>query len=558
MRPTPQTSDSELADDACVVGETQLKMTSNTTGATAESAAETVAAVCEGRELVVVSNREPYSHRREDGDVVVDRPAGGLTAALDPVMQAVEGTWVAWGDGDADREAVDSDGTVTVPPEDPSYDLRRVWLEDSQVEGYYAGYSNQVLWPICHLDTAKMRPKESFWRAYRETNADFADAILDATGSDRRGTAADGRGPADRRDTDDRNGTTDGPVIWFQDYHLALAPRRVREERPEAFLAHFWHIPWPSWDAFHACPQYESLLDGLLANDLLGFHTDGYCRNFLDSVEAATDARVDRASRSVEYRGNRTFVRVLPLGIDAARQAELADSEAADDFWEAFCVEYDIDPDTRFALGVERLDYTKGIEQRLDALERFWADNPERRGTFTYVQKSIESRSDIPEYQALQKRVADAIERVNDRFGTDHWTPVVSLTEHLPKPGLAALYREADLALVTPVRDGMNLVAKEYVAAQTRDPGVLVLSELVGAADQLGDESVLVHPHDTAGTADAIAEALSLSATERHRRMTDLQRAVHAEDVYAWLESTFETAAAIERGQSVTRAGPER
>ncbi|PSP57443.1 trehalose-6-phosphate synthase [Halobacteriales archaeon QS_1_67_19] len=502
-------------------------MTANDIGATAKTASRTVADLCDDRELVVVSNREPYSHDREDGEITVDRPAGGLTAALDPVMQTVSGTWVAWGDGDADREVVDADDTVAVPPEDPAYDLRRVWLDDEQVEGYYYGYSNQVLWPLCHLDTAKATHDEAFWRIYRDANADFADAVLDSTGSD--------------------------PVVWFQDYHLALAPRLVRERRPDAFLAHFWHIPWPSWDTFHACPQYEQLLNGLLANDLVGFHTEAYCRNFLDCVDAATDARVDRNTNSVSYRGHRTFVRSFPLGIDASRQAELAESDAADDYWRRFRETYDVDPDTALGLGVERLDYTKGIEERLAALEHFWRENPEYRGEFTYVQKGTESRSGIEAYDRLRKRVGEEIERINDRFGTDDWTPIVNLTDHIPEAGLAALYREADLGIVTPVRDGMNLVAKEFVACQTRDPGALVLSELAGAAEQLGDEAVLVHPHDTPGFADAVEAALSLSRSERRTRIADLQRVVHADDVFAWVESTFEAAVAIERGRRTIR-----
>jgi len=511
----------------------------NTTGATARSAAETVADLCDDRELVVVSNRQPYSHTTEDGDIAVDRPAGGLTAALDPVMQSAAGTWVAWGDGDADREVVGAEDTVAVPPEDPAYDLRRVWLTDEQVEGYYRGYSNQVLWPLCHLDLSKMNPREEFWQAYCEANADFADAILDSTDS-----------------------AGSDPVVWFQDYHLALAPREVRDSRPDAFLAQFWHIPWPSWDAFRACPQYETLLDGLLANDLVGFHTDEYCRNFLDCVAAATDARVDRSSRSISYRGERTFVRSFPLGIDAARQAELAEAggnggdgtaDDRDDWWTAFRETHGIGPEDTIAVGVERLDYTKGIEQRLAALERFWADTPEWRDDLTYVQKGTESRSGIEAYDRLQNRVAAEIERINDRFGTDDWTPIVYVTDYVPEEGLAALYREADLGLVTPIRDGMNLVAKEFVAAQTRDPGVLVLSELAGATEQLGDEAVVVHPSDTAGVADAIDDALSLSLVERRQRLADLQREVHAEDVFAWLESTFETAVAIQRGRRSVR-----
>ncbi len=492
------------------------------------SAAETVSSHLGDQKLVVASNRQPYSHERENGDIVVNRPAGGLTSALDPVMQSAGGTWVAWGSGDADFDVADTDGRVSVPPESPAYEIRRVSLSDEQVEGYYYGYSNQVLWPICHIDLEKMNAEEQFWDHYQQANRAFADAIIDET------------------DTDS--------VVWFQDYHLGLAPRHVREERPDTFCMQFWHITWPSWDVFQTCPQYEQLLDGLLANDLLGFHTERYCQNFLDCAAMLPETRVDRATRSVVYDGRRTFVRPFPLGIDAVERERLAESTEATAFWNEFREEYAVG-DT-LAIGVERLDYTKGIPERLSALERFWERHPEWRGEFTYVQKASESRSQIGAYRELQGRVESEIERIDDRFGTDDWSPIVYLKEHLPKEGLAALYREADLGIVTPRRDGMNLVAKEFIASQVDEPGVLLLSELAGANGELGDEAVSVHPHDTKGFADAIEEALSLPQADRERRMYGLKKQVQSNDVYAWMNAQFRTIEAIRRGREIAAESP--
>ncbi len=490
--------------------------------------AETVSSLVGDHKLVVASNRQPYSHEREDGDIVVNSPAGGLTSALDPVMQSTGGTWVAWGSGSADFDVSDANGRVGVPPESPAYEIRRVELSDDQVEKYYYGYSNQVLWPICHIDPTKMNATDSFWNHYQQANRAFADAIIDETDDD--------------------------SVIWFQDYHLALAPRLVREERPNTFCMQFWHITWPSWDTFQSCPQYEQLLDGLLANDLLGLHTERYCQNFLDCAAMLPDVRVDRATRSVVYDEHRTFVRPFPLGIDAKERQELAKSPEATEFWNEFRAEHAVGE--TLAIGVERLDYTKGIPERLSALERFWERHPEWRGEFTYIQKATESRSQIDAYQELQQRVESDIERINDRFGTDDWTPIVYLTAHLPKEGLAALYREADLGIVTPRRDGMNLVAKEFVASQVAEAGVLLLSELAGANDELGDEAVSVHPHDTKGFVDAIEEALSLPREERERRMYGLKKQVCSNDVYAWMNAQFRTIEAIRRGREIAAESP--
>jgi trehalose 6-phosphate synthase len=472
-----------------------------------------------GRDLVVVSNREPYSHGYdEDGELTVSRPAGGLTAALDPVMQSLGGTWVAWGSGDADFAVTDAAGRVRVPPENPSYTVRRVPLTERQVEEYYLGYSNQVLWPVSHGMPTRATFDDAFWTRYREVNDQFADVVVGEAGDD--------------------------PVVWFHDYHLALAPRTVRAAGPDAFLLQFWHVPWPSWSAYQRCPHAADLLDGLLANDLVCFHAKRYGRQFLDCVEHCLDADVDRDAAVVHYDGGRTAVRAFPLGIDSEEFETLARSEEAESSWACFADEHDLH-DVQVGVGVDRLDYTKGIVERLKALERLWDRNPDRRGTFTFVQKGTESRSEIDEYRRVQREVAAQVERVNARFGTDDWTPIVYRTGYVEQAALAGLYRHADLAIVSPLRDGMNLVAKEYVASQVDGDGVLVLSELAGAAEQLGDDALLVNPNDTEGFADALEAALAMPPAAR-RRMARLREAVADEDSDAWVAAQFDTAAALE------------
>ncbi|WP_254544426.1 alpha,alpha-trehalose-phosphate synthase (UDP-forming) [Halomarina pelagica] len=484
----------------------------------------------DGVNLVVVSNRQPYRHEFDPDsdrrDVVVERPTGGLTAGLDPVMQSTEGTWVAWGDGEADPEVADEDDCVVVPPEDPSYTLRRIWLDDEAVDEYYYGYSNRGLWPLCHSALTKARFSERFWDTYGAVNERFADAVAEQCGEER-------------------------SWVWFHDYHLALAPRLLRDRgRSEAVLAHFWHIPWPGADVFEACPQRRDLLDGLLANDLVGFHVDRYVENFLDSVEELLeDAAVDRETGAVHYDGRRTLVRSFPMGVDAERIDRQSASEEATNFWWEFAGEHDlVTPERQLVLGVDRLDYAKGILERFDALERLWEDHPEWRGRFTYVQKGTETRTGIRDYQEYQERIEEAVERLNGRFGTDDWRPVVSLSERLSEEALAGLYRNADVALVSSIRDGMNLVAKEYVAAQHDLDGVLVLSRHAGAHDEptFAENALTTDPLDTDEFAESIRTALTLAPTDRRRRMTRLRRHVREYDLSWWMDAVFETMNEIE------------
>lgn len=472
------------------------------------------------RQLLIVSNRQPYRHEytvvEDEGCITtVDRPIGGVTAGLDPLLQQVDGTWIAWGDGGADPDVVGPDGCVRVPPSNPAYTLRRLWLTDEEVTEYYYGYSNQVLWPLCHRMLEKVHATDQFWRQYRAVNAKFARTVVEQAGT--------------------------RPLVWFQDYHLALAPRRVRRRlSSDALLMHFWHIPWPSWETFCACSHRKELLIGLLGNDLLGFHTERYCANFLDCIAAGLDeASIDWEGRCVVYDGQSTAVRAFPMGIDTTRIRHSGETTGAT-FWREFRRNHGIEDDRKIALGVERLDYTKGILERLAALERLWETHPEWREELTYIQKATESRSQIDEYRTLHTDVVKAIHRINDRFGTDDWQPVVYSSGKLPQEDLYGLYRYSDVMLVSALCDGMNLVAKEYVAAQVENDGVLVLSELTGAHEELGNDALTINPYNTSEFAEIINDALALSDCDRCERMSQLRQQVNSNSLYNWMNDMFE------------------
>ncbi|WP_336338079.1 alpha,alpha-trehalose-phosphate synthase (UDP-forming) [Haloarcula brevis] len=463
--------------------------------------------------LVVVSNREPYSHERgDDGEIRVQSAAGGLTSALDPVMRARGGTWVAWGSGDADM-AVAEDGVVEVPPSDPAYELKRVPLSEAAVQGYYYGYANQVLWPLCHEDTGRMWAEPAYWEQYRAVNEQFAEAV---------DTVAEA-----------------GQPVWFQDYHLALAPGLVRERRPDATLLQFWHIPWPAPSVFRHCPHSDALLDGLLACDVVGFHTAAYAEQFLHCVDGAFPAAtVDADGGTVIRNGGETRVVANPLGVDVEGVRDRARAADVAGVREAVLGDSDSDASIRLALGVERLDYSKGIPERIEALAHLWDRRPDLRGEFTYVQKASRTREGIAAYRRYRADVRDAVDRVNDRFGTDDWQPIVYTEAALDDGTLAGLYRAAEAAVVTPHRDGMNLVAHEYSAACVDGDGALVLSELAGAASYL-DGALTVNPHDIAAIADAVEAALELDGAAARDRLERLRDSVEALDSADWVARQF-------------------
>lgn len=478
----------------------------------------------ENDRLFVVSNRQPYQHEPSPAgdDVTVNCPVGGLTAGLDPLMQETGGTWIAWGDGDADEMVVDDGDRVQVPPENPAYTLKRVWLADEQVDGYYYGFSNQVLWPLCHSSLATVHSGQFYWEQYRQTNEQFANKIAEEV--------------------------DDSSIIWLHDYHLAVAPWLVRRQVGAGpTILQFWHIPWPSWDIFRACPYGTEILRGLLGNDILGFHVERYVKNFLRCVEAGLDdATIDWRTGDISFRGSATHVEAIPMGVPVEKIQRKATQYETSDF-KRFRERHNLRADSAIAVGVDRYDYTKGIPERIRALERLWTEYPEWRGDLTYVQKGTESRSRIPAYQRLQSEVDEEVERINDRFGTDDWQPIVQLSEYLSQEELYGLYRHADVAIVSPIRDGFNLVAAEFGAAQVESDGVLVLSRQTGAHDVFGEDAVSVSPYNIGTFADRLNKALTMPTDERQIRMENIRRKVANNDLRTWLMKNAEAIQAVDR-----------
>lgn len=462
--------------------------------------------------FLVVSNREPYEHRwgEDVGEIDVRRPAGGLTSALDPMLQAVGGVWIAWGSGSADATVVDGHDRVRVPPDDPTYTLRRLWLDRHDIHRYYLGYSNQFLWPLCHLRPALTRVRSRYWERYRRVNRRFADAVLDET----RGVKA---------------------AVWFQDYHLALAPGIVREARDDLSLAHFWHIPWPPLEIFRVTPQAGPLLEGLLANDLLGFQLPSFVHNFLDCAEAVLGARVDRTRLAAVHGGHTCYVRPFPISVDVERFAAASSGPDIDERLEKLRGRY-LPQGGRLGIGIDRMDYSKGLPEKLKALDILWERNPEYRRTFSFVQVAVPSRTAIDAYDALTHKVERLVWEINDRWGDEDWRPVHLIKQSLPAERLAVLYRAGDVCIVSSLRDGMNLVAKEYVASRVDLGGTLLLSRFTGAAEDL-DGYIEVNPYDPEDFALQIRNALRASDDERRERMRRLRRSLTT--IYDWMADVF-------------------
>jgi alpha,alpha-trehalose-phosphate synthase [UDP-forming] len=517
---------------------------------TATRIADQIHTFLHGTRLILVSNREPYIHRwdrqalRDPGSQEASagesvrwnfdwalraaarvsnllrssegtrwtHAAGGLTSALDPVMQACHGTWVAWGSGNADRETVDANDRVQVPPNNPQYTLRRVWLSEPQIRGFYYGFANSALWPLCHLHLERTVFKPLHWRHYQEVNEQFAETVAQECQN----------GPA---------------TVWVQDYQLGLCPQYLRRRVPDLSIMHFWHIPWPPWELYRVCPWRRELLEGLLGNDLLGFHLDQYCQNFLHCAERVLGASVDLKAGIVEYEGRETWVRPFPISIDfdawagLARRRRmprrLAQLRATSEL--AFPI---------IGLGVDRLDYTKGIVSRFQAIERFLEKYPEHQGRFCFVQIAVPSRTQIDEYRQVKEQVENLVERLNNRFGTQTYKPIHYRYEHLEPLELVVYYRLADFAMVSSLHDGMNLVAKEFVASQVERKGVLICSEFAGAAEEL-DNALLINPYDVEGVADTLQQAIAMSAEERTQRMTRLQEHISEHNIFKWLAEIF-------------------
>ena len=488
-----------------------------------------------GTRLIVVANREPYIHihrrrtargmwawlrkQKEVDGIEWTRPASGLVTALDPVMRACGGTWIAHGSGSADRETSDENGRVRVPPDRPSYNLKRVWLTPEEEQGYYYDCANNALWPLCHIAYARPEFDDAGWQQYVRVNRRFADAVIEEVGDDR-------------------------AVVFVQDYHFALLPRFVKEARPDVTVCQFWHIPWPNREVFRVCPWAEDILHGLLGNDLLGFHVQYHCNNFLDTVDRALESRVDYEHFAAWRGGRPTYVRPFPISIDPSLwRGPTKASERAN---EVRNVRRLLGlKDERIIFGIDRLDYTKGIPDRLKAFARLLERHPEWRKRVSMVQIGAPSREDIPRYRALMNEVENCVRQINDTFGEDGWVPVVYRPVHTQPEDVAHVYRAADVCVVSSLHDGMNLVAKEFIASRSDEHGVLVLSEFTGAAREL-DHAVRVNPFAVDAFADALHTSLMMSAEDQRRRMRALRERVASHTVFDWANSLLMAACRME------------
>jgi trehalose 6-phosphate synthase len=477
-----------------------------------------------GAEVLIVSNREPYIHNRTADGVTLQIPASGLVSALEPVMRACGGTWIAHGSGSADRETVDADDRLAVPPEAPSYRLRRVWITDEEQDGYYYGLANEGLWPLCHIAFVRPTFRESDWRDYELINARFAQAVAEEA-------------------------RTEDPIVLVQDYHFALAPKMIRERLPKATIITFWHIPWPNAETFGICPWKEQILEGLLGSSILGFHTQFHCNNFFETVDRFVESRIDREHSTVTFGGQETRIRPYPISIEwppSALQGQPAVPQARHDVRRRL----GMPDDMRLAVGIERFDYTKGILDRMRSIDLLLDQKPEWRGRFSFVQVAAPTRGKLASYSGLQAEAVALVAEINARHGNADYQPVRLLIRHHEPSEVFELFRAADLCIVSSLHDGMNLVAKEFVAARDDEQGVLVLSSFTGASRELS-EAIIVNPYDGRSMAEALDTALRMPAQAQRERMRLMRQQVREQNVYRWAGRMLIDAARIRQRRRI-------
>lgn len=475
-------------------------------------------------QVIAVSNREPYIHNKDGEVVTVQTPASGLVTALEPVMRACGGTWVAHGSGSADRETVDRHDRVQVPPDDPAYSLRRVWLSDDEQDGYYYGMANEGLWPLCHISFVRPSFREANWVTYQEVNERFADAV-----------AQEARVP--------------DPIILVQDYHFATLPGMIRKRLPRATIITFWHIPWPNSETFGICPWREEIIHGLLGSSILGFHTRFHCNNFLETVDRFIESRIDRENASVTLEEHECLIRPYPISIDwppAAMKAQKPVPECRQIVRERL----GIHQDTHLAIGVERFDYTKGVVDRMHAVDDFLTRHPEWIGRFSLVQVAAPTRTKLDSYRKLQDEAVLLAEAINEKHGTDGYKPIILIIRHHEPAEVFELFRAADVCVVSSLHDGMNLVAKEFVAARDDDQGVLILSQFAGASRELS-AALLINPYDAYGTAEAFQQALTMSEEQQRERMQLMRSLVRDRNVFRWAAQMLVEASRLRNRQRI-------
>lgn len=458
--------------------------------------------------LFLVSNREPYMHTKEGRLVKCIVPAGGLVTALDPVMRVCDGLWIAHGSGDADREMVDADDKIRVPPEEPAYTLKRIWLTKEEEDGYYYGFSNEGLWPLCHITHTRPVFRLDDWSHYRKVNERFAEALLAEIAGEK------------------------SPLVLVQDYHFALLPQLVKKERPDAKVALFWHIPWPNPEAYGICPWHQEILLGMLGADIMGFHIQFHCNNFLESVDRFLESKINWEQFSVTRGDHTTSIKPFPISVamESSRSDTAAAGEAASK--EQLLKESGI-PAEFLGVGVDRIDYTKGIPERFRAIERFLEKHPEFMERFVFVELGAPSRTHVKRYRDLMTEIEEMVEKINWRFQTGKWKPILFLKAHHSHAAIAPFYKACDVCMVTSLHDGMNMVAKEFVASRDDEEGVLILSQFTGASRELKD-AVIVNPYDIEEMADAIHLSLTMDPGERSGRMKRMRSTVKEHNIYRW------------------------
>ncbi|MDI1347622.1 trehalose-6-phosphate synthase [Aquabacterium sp.] len=461
-----------------------------------------------GDQVIVVSNREPYIHETTDDGIVVKRPASGLVTAVEPVMRACSGTWIAHGSGSADRKVVDRKDRVGVPPEKNEYVLRRIWLTPEEERGYYYGFANEGMWPLCHV--AHVRPvfRESDWEQYRIVNQRFADAVV-----------AEARG--------------DDPVVLVQDYHFALLPAMIRAKLPRATIITFWHIPWPNPESFSICPWRHEILEGLLGSTILGFHTRFHCKNFIETVDRVLEARIEHEHSTISFKNEETLIESYPISIEWPTEETRATWPSIAACRSQVFERLNLPENACLAVGVDRFDYTKGILERLHAVERLLEKRAEWIGQFVFVQVAAPTRTSLEEYRSFQERIERVAQRINDRFGSPGYQPVHLLATHHEPDAVTELFRAANMCVVTSLHDGMNLVCKEFVAARDDEQGVLILSRFAGAAREM-PEALIVNPYHVEETADALHRAATMTTAEQRERMASLRMTVREFNVFRW------------------------
>lgn len=458
--------------------------------------------------FVVVSNREPYAHTFKKGKIECQRGAGGVVTALDPIMQACDGIWVAYGSGEADRKVSDNQGRIKVPQENPHYTLKRVWLTKEEENGYYYGYSNEALWPLCHMAFQRPIFRKEDWDFYIKVNKKFAQAVIEEIGNQK-------------------------AFIWIQDYHFCLLPKFLKEMAPhQVIVAQFWHIPWPNYEAFRICPQKKEILESLLANDLLGFHIRYHCDNFLDVIDREIESKIDRERFSVVHGEHETLIRPYPISIDFQGIDEISTSEKVAQLEKVLSEEYGL-WGLRVFLGIDRIDYTKGIPERLLAIDRLLEIHSELKGKIVFLQMGEISRLHIPKYKALNDEINALVEQINWKHSTDEWRPIILVRRHLSLQEVLAFFRIAEICIVSSLHDGMNLVAKEFISSRSDEKGMLILSQFTGAAREL-TEAILVNPYDREQFSEGLFSALNMPDAERIKRIKKMREIVQNNNIFRW------------------------